>query len=231
MTGADVISDVRNELLEPVPGFFSDAELLNWINRAELDYSNRVRGFEDTATLAVVAGQSEYVLPSNCLSVVSVFYNDTNGGRDSWRALEATDLQELSADPRFLTNQDMQTTDVPSKYVIWNRNLILTKTPGQSGQFLKMYYKSKPVPLQNVTDSLNVDDTLAGAVRAYVLWHAWTKEKEFAFAQSNQAEYNNFIQEGRRWVKLQALSKVNAIKLRPYWANGNQNGFSPFSAF
>ena len=55
----------------------------------------------------------------------------------------------------------------------------------------------------NVTDELNTDDSLADGIEAYVLWKAWTKEKEPELALAQAAIYASFIREGRRFVKKQ----------------------------
>ena len=43
MQASEIISDCRFELLEPIPGFWTDAELLNQINKAQQDYVNQTR--------------------------------------------------------------------------------------------------------------------------------------------------------------------------------------------
>jgi hypothetical protein len=221
MTGTELITDIRNELLEPVAGFWTDAELLLWINRAEQDFVGRVRGLESQATVGTVIGQSEYPLPANWMSAVHIFYNDLQDNVDSWRPLQPTDLQELALqDPNFLSTETTS-RGKPDRYFIWDKKIVLYPTPDVTGDAnVKMYYKSKPVSLSLASQSINVDDSLSGGIKAYVLWKAWTKEKEFELAKDQQELYYSFVRDGLRWVKLQALNKRHNIDVasgRPYF--------------
>lgn len=211
MTGQEIINRVRRELLETSAGFWSDAELLDLINRAEQDFSNRVRGFEDSAVLSLVAGQSTYPLPANWLSATAIFFNDNQSGQDRWILLSPTDVNELAlTDPNFLSTQNALATDYPTKYMIYGRTIRFVKTPGYDGaNNVVMFFKSKPVPLNTAADSINIDDTLGGAIEAFVLWKAWSKEKEFALAEEQKGLYAGFIRDGLREVKLRAGNKLH----------------------
>ncbi|MGD9724879.1 MAG: DUF6682 family protein [Nitrospiraceae bacterium] len=213
MTGQEIINRVRRELLETSAGFWSDAELLDLINRAEQDFSNRVRGFEDTAVLSTVAGQSEYPLPANWLSATAIFYNNNVAGQDDWILLSPADVNELAiTNPNFLSVQGALATDYPLRYMIYRRSIHLIKAPGSDGpNSVRMFYKSKPVPLAQASDSINIDDTLSGAIEAYVLWKAWMKEKEFQLAEEQKGLYAGFVRDGLREVKLRAGNKLHNI--------------------
>lgn len=226
MTGTELVTDIRSELLEPVPGFWSNDELLLWINRAESDYVNRIRGLEATAFLSTVAGTNVYALPATVLSVVAIFYNDEQNGVDSWRPLEPTDLQRLSRErPNEFLSTETDKRGTPAQVARWNNSLYLIPTPIAAGtDNVKLFVKTKPTPLTTLADSLNVDDTLSGAIKSFVLWKAWTKEKEFEFAADQKAIYDGFVRDGLRWVKLQMLNKVHQIDVQsgtPYSGGWN----------
>lgn len=215
MLASDVISDVRLELMETSAAFWTDAELLTYLNRAELDFSNRVRGLESVATVSTVAGQTEYPLPQNWLSCVAVFYNDIHNDIDSWRRMDVTDLQELSLqNPNFLS-RETQDRGTPNRIYFWNRSMYLETAPDVDGDAnIKMFYKAKPVPITNVSQAINLDDSLAHALRHYILWKAWRKEKEFQLAADEQAMYFQAVKDGLRHLKLQALNKTHNLDVR-----------------
>jgi hypothetical protein len=212
MLASEVITDIRQELLEPVPGFWADANLLTWINRAEQDYVGRVRGLEATASASTVAGVPSYELPANWLSAVAVFYNNKIDGVDGWYPLEPTDLQRMSREnPNFLSGATTS-RGKPRSYTVWDRRLYLDPPPDVDGDGnVRMFFKAKPVSLALASQSINIDDSLAGAIRAFVLWKAWSQEKEFALADQQHQLYEHFIGQGLRWVKLQALNKRHNI--------------------
>lgn len=213
MTGADLISDVRKDLLEPVAGFWTDAELLTWINRAEMDMSNRVRGFDRIATVSTVAGRPEYPLPSNWIAAKAIFYNNPQSdGTENWNRLSPTSLEKLSQEhPNFLAN-NVNTRDIPARYWIWDRNMYVHPIPKDTGSGnIKMFFKGKPIPLQATTDSLNIDDSLNDVIKHYVLWHAWKKEKEIDLANEERDAYFEGIGQARKFYKYQATDMRNRI--------------------
>lgn len=212
MLASEVITDIRQELLEPVAGFWTDGNLLTWVNRAEQDYVGRVRGLEATASASTVAGVPSYELPANWLSAVAVFYNDRRDGTDHWYPLEMTDLQRMSREnPNFLSGATTN-RNKPQYATVWDRRLYLDPVPDTDGDGnLRMFFKAKPVSLTSTSQSINIDDSLAGAIRAFVLWKAWSQEKEFELAEQQHQLYEHFVGQGLRWVKLQALNKRHNI--------------------
>ena len=214
MTVQEAIDEIRQQLLEPVAGFWSDAELINHIKRAELDFSNKVRGFESMAFLSLQAGRPDYPLPSNWLSARAIFVNtkETDSDPDSWKPLSPTNLERMKLEsPNFMSG-DSSTFGVPLQYWIWDRAIRFQPTPDANGtNNVVMFFKAKPTPVSQLTDSLTVDDSLCPGIVAYVLWKAWTKEKELEFANEQQQIYREYVAEGRRFVKKQSGDQVYRI--------------------
>jgi hypothetical protein len=231
MLVSELITDVRFELQEPVPGFWTDPELLNQINRAQQDFVNRTRILESDATMDTEVGRSEYVLPADCLSTKAVFYNqDTPAVTPNvkgWRRLEASDLEHVAQRNQNFLSDNTSELDDPIYYYTWGRSLQLVPTPKEDGHQVKIYYKAKPADLLTVSDSLEIDDSLAPALRAYVLWKAWTKEKEMDLARQEEARYFQGVRDGLRWVKLQSGDRVNSIATKAVrgYGYGIQNGY------
>lgn len=212
MTGADLITDIRKDLLEPVAGFWTDAELLTWINRAELDLSNRVRGFDRIATVTTVAGTPDYPLPSNWIGAKALFFNEPQSdGTEDWHRLNPTSLEKVAQEhPNFLAvNSDAR--DVPQEYWIWDHSIYLYPPPKDSGRTVKMFFRGKPVPLAATTDSINVDDSLSDTVKHYVKWNAWMKEKELDLADFEREAYFEGVGQARKFYKYQATDMRHRI--------------------
>ncbi len=228
MIAQDIITRVRQELVETVGSFWTDSELLTLINKGEKAFLNDIRYLEDRANLAIVSGTDRYPLPSNFLSERAVFFNDTTGGGINWKRLTSTSLEKMAQEhPSFLDfSTDKQ--GIPTRCFIWQRELYFDAVPNISTTVV-MFYKSKPIALTAATQSLNVDDSLGDAIEAYVLWKAWKKEKEPDLAAEARAEYEEWIGKGRRWVKKQAEDRRNRIDIEsaiPF--NGGFSSFSPF---
>lgn len=215
MKGSEIITIVRRELKETAPAFWTDAELLSHINRAERDYINKTRIHEDKAMLSLEIGRIDYPLPANWLSARLVIHNEPNSdGTENWHRVEATNLEKTAQEnPNFL-RADVGAQSTPRKYFIWGTTLYVlpaSKTTSDSNLFL--WYKAKPITLLTVNDPINLDDSLSEAIVAYVLWKAWLKKEERSNAAEAKEEYLNYILEGRKWVKKKAMDERKSIDI------------------
>ena len=206
MQASVILSDVRRALIESSAQFWSDAELLRYLNRAELDYTNKIRILESTAQLSLVQGRLDYPLPQNWLAAKAVFFKSENpDGTYVWKRLYPTNLEKnTQVMPNFMnTTTDNQGT--PSRYWVWNRSLWLDKAPDSDNDTtLVLFFKSKPIPLSAATEQINLDDSLSEAITAYILDKAWSKENESEKAAEQQTIYDRYVAEGRKWVKKQS---------------------------
>ncbi len=209
----EIIDDVREELVETVAAFWTDAQLLKLYNRAEKDFVNKTRILEGKQTLSTGIGKANYPLPSNWLSAKGVTYDNVSDGVSSIVRLRPTNLEKmLQENPSF---RDLSTTDkftTPRQYFVWGRELWLDRAPDQVTT-VELWFKSKPIPRTQLTASINIDDSLSDALHYFILWKAWSKEKEFDLAQQAEQEYLRFVGEGRRFVKKQSGDQAFSIDI------------------
>jgi len=206
MLASEIIQDVRRELLETTAAFWSDAELLRHLNRGQIDYINRTRSLEDTASLTTTIGTMDYQLPQNWTSAKAVFYNTKEDptDNDAWKRLDPSSLEKMAQErPNFMASEtiaELQAT--PEVYFIWEKRIYLYPSPRNSNDGdLFLWYKAKPIPVLTLGQSIELDESLAEALTAYILWKAWTKAKETALAAAQRQIYAEYIGEGRRWIK------------------------------
>ena len=144
VTVQQIITDVRAELVAPVPGFWSDAELMRNIYRAELDYVRRIKCLERYAFMTTTVGVNNYPLPADCLTVRAVYFNEPTDTTPEWFRVGATNLEKISQErPDYLdTGPNNQAT--PIKYWIWGRYIYLFPAPDTSTpNNLYIFYKCK----------------------------------------------------------------------------------------
>lgn len=214
MLASELLTQIRSTLVEPVAGFWTDTELLGWLTRAEADYNNRTRILEDVDTSSTVQGINKYVLPSNCLSIRAVSYNDPSNSTPNWKRLVPSNLEKMyQQNPNFM-DTSTASQGQPRAYMIWDRTLYIFPTPDSSGSGnLMLWYKSKPSPITATSSPLHLDDSLREALIAYVLWKAWEKERESDKADEQQQIYENYVKHGLRWQKKQSGDQRNRIDI------------------
>jgi len=228
MLASEILTDVRRELLETSGSFWSDAELLRHLNRAELDFTNRTRILEDQAFLTTTDDVMDYPLPNNWLSAKLVLINTKQNetDNDSWRRVEPTNLEKVGQErPNFQLIDDSEYRK-PEKYWIWNNRIYFYPIPkGLTASNLYLYYKAKPIPITSTSQSINIDDSLAEGLTAYILWKAWSKSKETSLADEQKQIYANYVGEGRRWAKkrsgdqrykMDIISTIPFVEGRPF---------------
>src|SRR6185369_4697092 len=215
MQASQILTDVRRELLETSPIFWSDAELLRHLNRGELDFVNKTRIVEDTAQLSVVEGRLDYPLPQNWLSARAVFHKILNADNTfSWKRIYPSNLEKMAQQrPNFL-NVEGPNKGRPVRYWIWGKELWLDRAPDTTyATTLYLFYKSTPIPIVNTNQSISIHDSLSEALNAYILWKAWKKEKETDLAEEQRQIYTQYVSEGRKWVKKQSGDQRNRIDI------------------
>lgn len=207
MTGNEIVTDLRSEILEPSPTFFSQARMLTLINLAQSEYVRNARVLQSFAYTSTVAGQADYPMPADWLGSEKVFFNDTQDGvTPNWRPLEATNLEKLGQEsPNFLSSS-ASVQGPPRKYYVVGTTLYIYPRPlvaGTSDLFL--FYEAKPIALTTLNDSLSIDDTLYPGVRAYILAKLWKQDNELDRAKEEMDTFKEEIGKGRKWKNKRIL--------------------------
>jgi len=234
MLVSEIITDARKELLEyGTQLFWSDDELLRYYNRGELDFVNRTRLLEDTAYLSLTQGISRYPLPSNWLSSRAILHKSEDSSRNvSWRRIWPRNLEKVVQERSNFLDTSTNAQGRPIVYFIWNKEIYILPAPDtESATQLILFYKSKPLPITAPsTESVRIDNSLSEGLTAYILWKAWTKEKEMDLAEEQKQIYFNYVGEGRRWSKKQLGDGRYQIDIEsPESFGGDCNPYSPLS--
>jgi len=230
MQVSQIITDVRNELVEANASYWSDTELLTLASRAERDFVQKTRCLEGKATLTLVAGQQDYTLPSNWLSAMAVFVNVPNGSTPVWQRIEATNLEKESQINQDHPSSDSTLRGTPMRYWIWNKSIYFDPIPDAvAATQVLMFFKAKPITFVSTSDSINVDDSLSEAINNFMLWKAWKKEQESDKAAEYQALYEENVRQGHRYMKKQSGDQRFRLDIESNRNFGSgAAGFNPF---
>jgi hypothetical protein len=224
-TGNDIVSDVRAEVIEPSPAFFSSPRLLALINLAQKEFVRKTRVLQNFAWTSTVQAIGIYPMPSDWMGSECIFWNDMTGNQPIWRRLKPTTLEKMAQEsPNFLSN-DPTMLGKPVKYFIHASNLYIYPRPQFSGSNdIFMYYQSREIPLQTLNDPLSIDDSLTPAVRAYVLWKMWAQDQEKDLATEQKDIFKEEIGHGIKWRNQRILDlkrKIDIESYQPFTTGGN----------
>jgi len=228
ITGNDIVNDLRSEIVEPSPTFFSNARMLYLINLAQTEFVRRARVLQSYAFTSTVQGQSVYPMPTDWLGSEKVFYNAVNGGIDNWRPLNPTSIEKMAQEsPNFLSNA-LPNQGVPAKYWILGRNLNIFLKPMTTGvNDLFLFYESSPAKLLSLSDPLSIDDSLYPGVRAFCLWKLWKQDNEDTKAAEEKQNFLDEIGNGRKWKNKRMLDGKWGLDISsfvPYSYNSYNSG-------
>lgn len=214
-TGNDLVNDVRAEVLEPAPGFFSSARMLALVNLAQKEFVRRTQCLQNFAWTSSVQGVGVYPMPSDWLGSEAIFWQDqTNPVTPIWRRLLPTTLEKMAQEsPNFLST-DTTMLGRPLKYFIISNNLYIYPKPQISGtNDIFMYYKSREIVLTDLSQPLSVDDSLSPGLRAYVLWKMWKQDQEDSLAEEQHQLFDKEIGLGIKWRNQKILDLKRKIDI------------------
>jgi len=75
-TAANLITDVRSRIVEATASYFTDAELLRWLNQGYKNFMVRTEWASKIKAYPVVANQFKYDIPANCIKLEDVRWQD-----------------------------------------------------------------------------------------------------------------------------------------------------------
>jgi hypothetical protein len=231
ITGTYIVSDLRSEIIEPSPTFFSNDRMLFLINLAQNEYVRRTRVLQSYAFTSTVLGQADYPMPSDWLGSEKIFYNKPHDGIDAWRPLLPTNIEKMAQESQNFLSNNTDMFGVPSKYYIIQKTLYIFAKPKESGQNdLYLFYESTPTPLATLADELSIDDSLYPGVRAFILEKLWRQDNEDAKADREAAKFEKEVSNGFKWKNKRILDgrwSIDVPSYVPYsynsWNSGGVN--------
>ncbi len=186
-TASTIITNARFYINEASAGFWSDAELLVYLNDGMVDIATRARCLEDTEVISLVAGQIEYAPTSTFLAITAVQYSIT-----------AYTKGLLPGSPKEVGNYvGADSVGEPTHWYEWNDKVgVYPPLSSVSGESIVLYAISLPSTLtadQNVTTPAIFDRALTLYIAAQALY----KDKKFAQSGRFMAEYMEEIERFR----------------------------------
>jgi hypothetical protein len=173
-TGTAMITRARYYLNESTASFWSDAELLRWLNDGTLDIVARTHCLETTEAETITTGTTSYAITTSFLTVKGVVYNGV-------QSLRKGSLEHMG---------DTTNVGSPAYYFTWGNNLIVYPSPesGVSGYALVSYLVTRPTDIL-AGANVQVPAQFDRALILYIAAQALFKDGQFAKAGRFMAEY------------------------------------------
>lgn len=203
MDGSQAIARARSRLDEVTARFWTDAELLVWLNEAVRDVARRSETFQTQTTIAVVAGDQDYNLPADLLRLTRVEFVET--GDTSVYTLDYRDINNM--DEVWWTRQaDRQGR--PAFYTMWGGVPVIAvklwPVPETTGE-LRVWYYGIPgeISIGLLGESVYVANGWEDLVIDYMEYLALRKQRDSRWQEAKQLyeeKITGLIEKTRRWT-------------------------------
>jgi hypothetical protein len=149
---SDLITRVRSRLDESAPKFWTDAQLLAWLNEGLRDAGRFTRHIRDRKTVATSSGVSEYTIPDDVIEIEMIYFLPGDGRQIPLSGQSYDNMNNVWGQWQ---NQRIGT---PQTFAEWGTppqlRVKLYPTPDATGQ-LSMLVRRMPTPCANVGATLD----------------------------------------------------------------------------
>jgi hypothetical protein len=171
-TAQVIINNARTYLNESSASFWTDTEMLVWVNDGMEDIVTRTHALETTESVSLVADTIEYTITSTYITVKAVHYVDANS--KVW-GLKKGSPEHLGTD----AFSEMQ-LEVPAFWYDWGGKVgVYPSLSSVTTETVTVYLVTRPTAIiisANVTTPAIYDKALT----LYVVAQAWAKDRQTA---------------------------------------------------
>jgi hypothetical protein len=206
MTRTQMLTEVRARLGETGTGFFTDAQINQWLADGVDEIALFVEPIITTMTVDITAvtgsapyvDQGEYLLPDSLISIKQVYFKDSNS---KWTdPLNETTYEKLFAENG--ADWESSTGDPPHSYY-WRQDIIglFPKPSTTRSGALRVLHTCRPTEMSADANTTGLPSWLDRACVLYALYRCRLKDRDGQRAVEAYAEFNMAIK--------RAASKLN----------------------
>lgn len=195
-----IITNARYYLGEATADYWSDAELLVYLNKGTLDIVSRTRALESSASIDLVSDTTEYTVTPDYIDITTVIYNNASG------------------DPIGLIHKNPQSVGrlspgVPTYWYEWAGKVgIFPALSARTTETVSVYYVSRPSAV-TAASAVVVPAIYDQALTLYIASQGLLKERQFAKAGQLMAAYYAELDRYRQdFVDQQKEPETNVTK-------------------
>lgn len=213
MNLGDVKIRVKRQFGDEAGVQITDADIVRWVNDAQRDIvMNHEDVLEKLGTADAVAGQIEYVLPTDLFVLRSVsFRRDTS---TSYNSMQGMSLQQFD---QFVDGWDGPTfgNGWPQVYHVYEGKLKVwpaADTAVVAG--FKVYYSRKPLDRVNDIDEIDLPIPYHNAVVSYCLQQAYELDEDLQSAAYKKGQFTESLllnKEREKWTHRDAYPVITVL--------------------
>ena len=176
LLASNIVTQVRANISEPTAGFWTDEQIVQWINDGIRDIVKRTGCFQAIEAIDLVSGQVEYsITTANYTTILAVHYIDVNGN---------TNGLELSSPIMVGRAEDVEE---PEYWYDWAGKIgVFPAVPTRTTETINVYLIPTPALIIS-SDAIPTPEPYDTALSIYVTAKAWAKDRQSAkYAQAMQ---------------------------------------------
>lgn len=204
LTVGEIATRVKRQFGDEAGSQLTDADIVRWINDAMRDIALHNNLLQVKASAAIVAGQNEYTLPADILTLRAVKYNG--------RSLQPLTLAEAD---NFIDDHENDPAGEVTHYWLFANTLHLYRVPQTSGAtLLKLYYTKQPTAVAVSGDIPEIPQQYHNQIVTYCLAQAYEMDADM---ESHRAKMQMFedgvsrIKDNAEWENRDAYPSITYI--------------------
>lgn len=198
MVPTDVISRVRDQLVETTAAFWTNAELYRYMADAEREINLLTECNVVSTAATTTTSTSGYTLPADCLAVKRITFDGVPLKKiDGY--MRDRDLLDMPGYGGTLTSGD------PTHYYQINTMIYLWPTPSR-GATVQYYYLGAPVEVASGSTAFTVPANFHNPIQDYILYRAFLKDQDQGKSEWYKREFEQGVSDAmrrenrRRWA-------------------------------
>lgn len=202
----DVINRVRRTFGDDSGVQILDADILRWVNDAQLQISvDNEELLEAVATADIISNQADYTSPPDLNILRSLMYNNFR-----LKSLSFAEFNEYLDGFKASVNSGGWQTGKSEVFMVYGGTITLFPTPNENiTAGLRIYYSKHPAQVTSIADNLTVPNRYHNSVVEYCMKIAYEMDENTEMAVLKGNQYAAQVQ------KLKGQEKVTSNEYYP----------------
>lgn len=214
LTLADVKMRVRRTFGDEASVQVTDDDIVRWCNDGQREVvSMNPELLEAIVATSTVAGQQDYIIPTNVRKIRSISYKSAD--MQSYIQLTSLSMQEFDIKASGWDGTAYGQSD-PGYYCTFAGNIKLFPTPNLPvTNGLKLYFYRMPTDLVNDADVIDLPENYHSAIVQYVMKQAYEMDENLESSNFKGSEFNASVSGQRVQEKDNAAATYQRISVLP----------------